>query len=223
MELDSGLTSDIPMLVALIILFIGLYFRGLVLWISLALAILYLYIFDRDSIVTLVIYGFTASLLIAGYLRIRTGLNLAKGSETESQFDLVLDANNLIGTANWNLEIFLKFINELERDGFKTYLFFDHSIIRLLREQNLIHDGETVPMTICRILNRNRHNVTVSKKGHKADGLLIKYADRNKVTVLSNDKFNKLEDRFYIQSAERLRSKGLIKRVSLINGALTIM
>ena len=81
MELDSGLTSDIPMLVALIILFIGLYFRGLVLWISLALAILYLYIFDRDSIVTLVIYGFTASLLIAGYLRIRTGLNLAKRSE----------------------------------------------------------------------------------------------------------------------------------------------
>ena len=48
MELDSGLTSDIPMLVALIILFIGLYFRGLVLWISLALAILYLYIFDQD-------------------------------------------------------------------------------------------------------------------------------------------------------------------------------
>ena len=106
MELDSGLTSDIPMLVALIILFIGLYFRGLILWISLALAILYLYIFDRESIVTLVIYGFTASLLIAGYLRIRTGLNLAKGSENESQFDLVLDANNLIGTANWNLEIF---------------------------------------------------------------------------------------------------------------------
>ena len=94
MELDSGLTSDIPMLVALIILFIGLYFRGLVLWVSLALAILYLYIFDRDSIVTLVIYGFTASLLIAGYLRIRTGLNLAKRSENETQFDFVLDANN---------------------------------------------------------------------------------------------------------------------------------
>ena len=53
--------------------------------------------------------------------------------------------------------------------------------------------------------------------------MLIKYADRNKVTVLSNDKFNKLEDRFYIQSAERLRSQGLIKRVSLIDGALTIM
>ena len=127
MELDSGLTSGIPMLVALIILFIGLYFRGLVLWISLALAILYLYIFDRDSIVTLVIYGFTASLLIAGYLRIRTGLNLAKGSENANQFDLVLDANNLIGTANWNLEIFLKFIKNpfivlaLARHGLQYY------------------------------------------------------------------------------------------------------
>ena len=57
MGLDSNLTGDIPMLVALIILFIGLYFRGLVLWISLAIALLYLYIFDRESIITLVIYG----------------------------------------------------------------------------------------------------------------------------------------------------------------------
>jgi hypothetical protein len=223
MGLDPSLTSDIPMLVALIILFIGLYFRGLVLWISLAIALLYLYIFDRESIITLVIYGFTASLLIAGYLRIRKGLTLSNKPDNEYQFDIVIDANNLIGTANWDLKVFLKFINELERDGFKTYLFFDHSIIRLLREKGLIVEGETVPMTICRVLNRNRHNVTVSKKGHKADGLLIKYADRNKTTVLSNDKFNKFEDRFYIQSSARLKSKGLIKRVSLINGALTIM
>ena len=164
MGLDSNLTSDIPMLVALIILFIGLYFRGLVLWISLAIALLYLYIFDRESIITLVIYGFTASLLIAGYLRIRKGLTLSAKPENENQFDLVIDANNLIGTANWDLKVFLKFINELERDGFKTYLFFDHSIIRLLREKGLITEGETVPMTICRVLNRNRHNVTVSKR-----------------------------------------------------------
>lgn len=161
--------------------------------------------------------------MIAGYLRIRKGLTLSAKSENENQFDIVIDANNLIGTANWDLKVFLKFINELERDGFKTYLFFDHSIIRLLREKGLIVEGETVPMTICRVLNRNRHNVTVSKKGHKADSLLIKYADRNKTTVLSNDKFNKFEDRFYIQSATRLKNEGLIKRVSLINGSLTIM
>ena len=166
MGLDSNLTGDIPMLVALIILFIGLYFRGLVLWISLAIALLYLYIFDRESIITLVIYGFTASLLIAGYLRIRKGLTLSAKPENENKFDLVIDANNLIGTANWDLKVFLKFINELERDGFKTYLFFDHCIIRLLREKGLITEGETVQMTICRVLNRNRHNVTVSKKGH---------------------------------------------------------
>ena len=78
MGFDPSSTSDIPMLVALIILFIGLYFRGLILWISLALALLYLYIFDRESIVTLVIYGFTASLLIAGYLRIKKGLKLTE-------------------------------------------------------------------------------------------------------------------------------------------------
>jgi hypothetical protein len=108
MGLDSNLTSDIPMLVALIILFIGLYFRGLVLWISLAIALLYLYIFDRESIITLVIYGFTASLLIAGYLRIRKGLTLSAKSENEKQFDIVIDANNLIGTAKWDLKVFFK-------------------------------------------------------------------------------------------------------------------
>jgi hypothetical protein len=110
MGLDPSLTSDIPMLVALIILFIGLYFRGLVLWISLAIALLYLYIFDRESIITLVIYGFTASLLIAGYLRIRKGLTLSNKPENEYQFDIVIDANNLIGTANWDLKVFLNFL-----------------------------------------------------------------------------------------------------------------
>ena len=43
MGIDPSSTSNIPMLIALIILFIGLYFRGLILWISLALALLYLY------------------------------------------------------------------------------------------------------------------------------------------------------------------------------------
>ena len=215
--------TQVPIIVSLLIILVGLTFKGIWLWSSLTVAVVFLYVTDKESIITLVIYGFTASLLIAGYLRIRKGLTLSAKPENENQFDLVIDANNLIGTANWDLKVFLKFINELERDGFKTYLFFDHSIIRLLREKGLITEGETVPMTICRVLNRNRHNVTVSKKGHKADSLLIKYADRNKTTVLSNDKFNKLEDRFYIQSATRLRNEGLIKRVSLINGSLTIM
>ena len=110
MGIDPGSASDIPMLIALIILFIGLYFRGLILWISLALALLYLYIFDRESIVTLVIYGFTASLLIAGYLRIKKGLKLTESRVNKDEFDLVLDANNLIGTANWDLDIFVNFI-----------------------------------------------------------------------------------------------------------------
>ena len=91
MGIDPGSASDIPMLIALIILFIGLYFRGLILWISLALALLYLYIFDRESIVTLVIYGFTASLLIAGYLRIKKGLKLTESRVNKDEFDLVLD------------------------------------------------------------------------------------------------------------------------------------
>ena len=139
MGVDPSSTSDIPMLVALIILFIGLYFRGLILWISLALALLYLYIFDRESIVTLVIYGFTASLLIAGYLRIKKGLNLTESRVNKDEFDLVLDANNLIGTANWDLDIFVNFINELEQDGFKTHLFFDLKLHRQKQRLVIFH------------------------------------------------------------------------------------
>ena len=99
----------------------------------------------------------------------KKGLKLTESRVNKDEFDLVLDANNLIGTANWDLDIFVNFINELEQDGFKTHLFFDHSIIRLLREKTLL-DGETVPMTICRVLNRSRHNVTVSKKATKRMG-----------------------------------------------------
>jgi hypothetical protein len=62
------------------------------------------------------------------------------------------------------------------------------------------------------------------RKGHGADPLIIRYADRNNLTVLSNDKFDKkFDDKFFIQAADRLKQKGLVRRVGLIDGKLTIM
>ena len=227
----SGLSdeaSQLPIIISLSILVVGLYFRGTVLWISVTLVLCFLLIVDRDSIITLVIYGFTATLLIAGYRRIRMGLipkNITQDhSGVRSQGIIVVDSNNLLGLVNWDLGLFKEFIAELEVDGFSVHLFFDHSIQRLLKEKKVIEPTETVPMTLCRVMGMNRHQLTVSKKGHKADALLVRHADRNRLTVLSNDRFNKKsDDKFYLEAAKRLNQAGLIKRVGLVEGRLTIL
>jgi len=78
-------------------------------------------------------------------------------------------------------------------------------------------------MAVSRVLDVDRHMLTVSKKGHKADALLIRFADRNDYMVLSNDRFNKAsEDFLYQKAVSRLGSKGFLKRVGLLQGELTI-
>ncbi len=220
--------SGLPIILSLFTLVVGLYFRGTALWISVALVICFLLLVDRDSIVTLVVYTFTALLIIAGYRRIRLGLkepNLeTQATAVAHKGEIALDANNLLGLIEWEFACFREFVSELQADGFSVHLFFDHSIHRLLKKNNLIEPTETVPMTLCRVMEMKRHQITVSKKGHKADALLVRHADRNKITVLSNDRFNKKsEDRFYLDAAARLKKAGLIKRVGLVEGKLTVM
>ena len=216
--------SQLPILISLIAILIGLTLRGLWLWTLLTFAVLFLYIFDRDSIVTLVIYLLTASLLIQGYIHIKRGYKNSQEMGKTEKFTFVIDGNNLLGLVNWDLKRFMEFVQELERDGLKTHLFFDYSIRRTLKENDLMIPNETVPMAVCRVMGRDRSNVTVSKKGFGADALLIRYADREKITVLSNDKFNKPnEDRFIQQAVRRLEHQNLIRRVDLVENKLTIM
>ncbi len=221
-------TGQLPIIFSLTVLVIGLYFRGTILWASVSLVLCFLLVVDRESIVTLVVYAFSALLVIAGYRRIRLGLAtpqiVNQVSSKASRGEIVLDANNLLGLVGWEISPLRAFVNELEADGFSVHLFFDHNIHRLLKKNNLIKPTETIPMTLCRIMEMNRHKLTVSKKGHKADALLVRHADRNKLTVLSNDRFNKKsEDRFYLDAAARLSKADLIKRVGLVDGKLTIM
>ena len=94
---------------------------------------------------------------------------------------------------------FSDFINELEKDDMATHLFLIMEL-KTLKNGNFLQPKETVPIALCRILKRDRYNLTVSKKGHSADPLIIRYADRNNLTVLSNDKFDKeFDDKFFIQ------------------------
>ena len=216
--------SQLPILISLIAILIGLTLRGLWLWTSLTFAVLFLYVFDRDSIVTLVIYLLTASLFIQGYIQIKRGYQNSQQLGKTDKFTFAVDGNNLLGLVDWELDRFLEFINELERDGLKTHLFFDYSIRRTLKENDLMIPNETVPMAVCRVMDRDRSNVTVSKKGYGADALLIRYADRERITVLSNDKFNKSnEDRFIQKAVRRLERQNLIRRVDLVENKLTIM
>ena len=217
--------TQAPIIISLLFILIGLTFRGIWLWISLTVAVVFLYITDKDSIITLVIYGLTASLLIFGYINIKRGLNYTDIEKSENtDFTFAVDANYLFGLVEWDLKKFSDFINELERDNMSTHLFFDYGIKKALKNGNLLRAKETVPITLCRIFKRDKYNLTVSKKGHGADPLIIRYADRNNLTVLSNDKFDKkFDDKFFIQAADRLKQKGLVRRVGLIDGKLTIM
>lgn len=216
--------TQLPIIISLLAILGGLTFRGIWIWVSLTFAVLFLYVTDKDSIITLVIYALTASLMIFGFLNIRRGLTPTKEDVGDHPFTFVVDSNNLLGLVDWDLDRFASFINELEQDGLHTHLFFDYTIARTLRENNLMLPNETVPTAICRVLARDRYNLTVSKKGYTADPLIIRYADRNNLTVLSNDKFDKLkEDKFILKAAERLKAKGLIQKVRLVDDHLTIM
>ncbi|MGB0534588.1 MAG: hypothetical protein ACPGFD_07790, partial [Paracoccaceae bacterium] len=138
--------------------------------------------------------------------------------------NLAIDGNNLLGLAKWDLIALKRFTDELRQDGFTLHLFFDHSVYRTLKENDLLQPNETVPMAVSRLLDVDRHMLTVSKKGHKADALLIRFADRNDYMVLSNDRFNKTnEDFLYQKAVSRLGSKGFLKRVGLLQGELTIL
>lgn len=216
--------TQLPIIISLLAILGGLTFRGIWIWVSLTFAVLFLYVTDKESIITLVIYALTASLMIFGFLNIKRGLAPTKEDVGDQPFTFVVDSNNLLGLVDWDLDRFAAFIDELEKDGMRAHLFFDYTILRTLRENNLMRPNETVPIAICRVLGRDRYNLTVSKKGFKADPLIIRYADRNNLTVLSNDKFDKLkEDKFILKAAERLRAKGQIQKVRLIDDQLTIM
>ena len=135
-----------------------------------------------------------------------------------------LDGNNLLGKAEWDLKKLKVFLEELKVEGFEIHLFFDYGVIRTLKENNLMLEKETVPMAVCRILEINKRNLTISKRNMKADPLLIRYADRNGCVVLSNDKFDKPnEDKLYAKAVERLKKRDGIRRVDLHSGFLTIM
>ena len=217
-----------PLIISLALIGFGFYFGESALWGTVTISLCLLLYTDPDKIVVLVVYAFSFFLMHRGYRKIRQGLEVEPPSAPVAPpspvTNLAIDGNNLLGLAKWDLIALKRFTDELRHDGFTLHLFFDHSVYRTLKENDLLQPNETVPMAVSRVLDVDRHMLTVSKKGHKADALLIRFADRNDYMVLSNDRFNKAsEDFLYQKAVSRLGSKGFLKRVGLLQGELTIL
>lgn len=142
MQENLGDTSHLPMLVSLILLAIGLYFRGTTLWVMAAVVLCFLLVVDRESIIKLVVYGFTALLVIAGCQKIKLGLRKTQlNGENESKnpgLDLAIDGNNLLGMVERDFAPLKRFTRELQSDGFQGHLFFEHNVYRLLKTNKLM-------------------------------------------------------------------------------------
>ena len=217
-----------PLIISLALIGFGFYFGENALWGTVTISLCLLLYTDPDKIVVLVVYAFSFFLMHRGYRKIRQGLEVEPPSAPRASStpvtNLAIDGNNLLGLAKWDLITLKRFTDELRQDGFTLHLFFDHSVYRTLKENDLLQPNETVPMAVSRLLDVDRHMLTVSKKGHKADALLIRFADRNDYMVLSNDRFNKTsEDFLYQKAVSRLGRKGFLKRVGLLQGELTIL
>ena len=217
-----------PLIISLALIGFGFYFCENALWGTVTISLCLLLYTDPDKIVVFVVYAFSFFLMHRGYRKIRQGLEVEPPSAPVAPpspvTNLAIDGNNLLGLAKWDLIALKRFTDELRHDGFTLHLFFDHSVYRTLKESDLLQPNETVPMAVSRVLDVDRHMLTVSKKGHKADALLIRFADRNDYMVLSNDRFNKAsEDFLYQKAVSRLGSKGFLKRVGLLQGELTIL
>ena len=217
-----------PLIISLALIGFGFYLGENALWGTVTISLCLLLYTDPDKIVVLVVYAFSFFLMHRGYRKIRQGLEVEPPSAPVAPpspvTNLAIDGNNLLGLAKWDLIALKRFTDELRQDGFTLHLFFDHSVYRTLKENDLLQPNETVPMAVSRVLDVDRHMLTVSKKGHKADALLIRFADRNDFMVLSNDRFNKAsEDFLYQKAVSRLGRKGFLKRVGLLQGELTIL
>ena len=220
--------DNYPLIISLALIGFGFYLGENALWGTVTISLCLLLYTDPDKIVVLVVYAFSFFLMHRGYRKIRQGLEVEPPSAPVAPpspvTNLAIDGNNLLGLAKWDLIALKRFTDELRHDGFTLHLFFDHSVYRTLKENDLLQPNETVPMAVSRVLDVDRHMLTVSKKGHKADALLIRFADRNDYMVLSNDRFNKAsEDFLYQKAVSRLGSKGFLKRVGLLQGELTIL
>ena len=220
--------DNYPLIISLALIGFGFYLGENALWGTVTISLCLLLYTDPDKIVVLVVYAFSFFLMHRGYRKIRQGLEVEPPSAPVAPpspvTNLAIDGNNLLGLAKWDLIALKRFTDELRQDGFTLHLFFDHSVYRTLKENDLLQPNETVPMAVSRVLDVDRHMLTVSKKGHKADALLIRFADRNDYMVLSNDRFNKAsEDFLYQKAVSRLGSKGFLKRVGLLQGELTIL
>ena len=137
-----------------------------------------------------------------------TASKTAKQSEGHSSFNkkpdfkkylgnkIALDGNNIVGRSGWSFQPLTSFLEELAETTYEYTVFFDNSIYRALRENNLISKGETISTCISRITGLEEKWIVVTPAGVEADPFILEFSVRQKAAVISNDKYADFQEAY---------------------------
>ena len=135
---------------------------------------------------------------------------------------VAVDGNNMLGQAGWDFNIVVKLYRSMIKSGLKPMLFFDNAIYRNLKENELIWPGKSIPQALATVFDCDLEDIIVSEQGEKVDPLIIEYAIKNQCSVLSNDKFDKVEDADFAGPAAQLRNAGMTYSVRKVGNELIV-
>ena len=135
---------------------------------------------------------------------------------------VAVDGNNMLGQAGWDFNIVVKLYRSMSKSGLKPMLFFDNAIYRNLKENELIWSGKSIPQALATVFDCDLEDIIVSEQGEKVDPLIIEYAIKNQCSVLSNDKFDKVEDADFAGPAAQLRKAGMTYSVRKLGNELIV-
>ena len=117
---------------------------------------------------------------------------------------IVLDGNNVVGTAGWNFTPLASLLNELRASKYQYKVFFDDNIYRTLKEGNLISNKETTHNCITRLLDEKEANIVVTPAKQQADSFILDYASRQNAAIISNDQYKDFKEHYPYIVQEKL-------------------
>ncbi len=141
---------------------------------------------------------------------------------------MVIDRTGKVGIGTSEPKQLLDVAGNIRTDG--PYIFINNNGFPQLVLSNA--DGKTKRFGVWRSGSIDRMTLGPQAANGGGTGAIFIYRDATieiprgglVKTVLSNDKFDKeFDDKFFIQAADRLKQKGLIRRVGVVDGKLTIM
>lgn len=107
---------------------------------------------------------------------------------------IVLDGSNIVGRSGHTFGPLKQLLAELRLSKYHYHIFFDNTIFRPLKEQDLILKGQSIDDCLVKVLDERSENVTVTPRGEAADPHILEYASSTDAAVVSNDRYNDFEE-----------------------------